>query len=88
MYNVYTMTAVQPKKGNTRKTGKEQYYTIPATANFCVDKIKNYINKDSLILEPCGGRGDFIKAIEDGGFDNKKMSYLRKNLLLTIIWSL
>jgi len=74
VYNVYTMTAVRPKKGNTRKTGKEQYYTIPATANFCVDKIKNYINKDSLILEPCGGRGDFIKAIEDSGFDNKIIS--------------
>jgi predicted RNA methylase len=74
VYNAYTMIAAQPKKGNTRKTGKEQYYTIPATANFCVDKIKNYINKDSLILEPCGGRGDFIRAVQAAGFDNEIIS--------------
>jgi len=65
---------VKKKKGNTRKTGKEQYYTIPLIADFCVDKIKPYIKPDSIILEPCGGKGDFIESVQNAGFKNKILS--------------
>ena len=62
------------KKGNTRTTGKEQYYTIPSVAGFCVEKMRPFVKDDSVILEPCGGKGDFIKEIKKAGFKNKIVS--------------
>jgi predicted RNA methylase len=62
------------KPGNKRKTGKEQYYTIPEISDFCVEKTRKYIKEDSIILEPAGGRGDFIESIKRAGFKNKIVS--------------
>ena len=51
------------KKGNTRKTGKEQYYTNSEIAKVCVDVAMEFVG-DDLLLEPCGGTGEFVKRFE------------------------
>lgn len=51
------------KKGNRRKTGKEQYYTLPAVADLCTETMLKYVDKNSRFLEPAGGEGSFIEAL-------------------------
>ena len=48
--------------GNTRKTGKEQYYTPLNTAQACLNQLDQIATAD-LYLEPCGGTGAFLKAL-------------------------
>jgi hypothetical protein len=48
--------------GNTRKTGKEQYYTLPNVVDDCV-KIAMKYHKGEKILEPAGGTGEFIEGL-------------------------
>ena len=59
------------KQGNSRKTGLEQYYTNPDIAKFCTDISMEFINKDDLLLEPCGGTGEFVERfmLTDNKFD-------------------
>lgn len=49
--------------GNTRKSGKEQYYTLPEVANKCVEIALKYYDGTTRILEPAGGTGQFIEAL-------------------------
>lgn len=57
------------KLGNTRVTGKEQYYTPPKTADEILSVLKELIPEiDSRIfLEPAGGTGSFIEAAKRVG---------------------
>ena len=50
-------------KGNSRKTGKEQYYTKPFVVDICVALSKEII-KTNYIIEPCAGSGEFTKKLE------------------------
>lgn len=68
-----TLTApvvpVMPKLGNTRVTGKEQFYTPTHTAHevlaHVADLVANLSSKH--LLEPAGGTGAFIDAAKDFG---------------------
>jgi predicted RNA methylase len=54
------------KKGNTRVTGKEQYYTPPGLAQELVKKLMNLVQLDNAIwIEPAGGTGNFINAAKN-----------------------
>lgn len=55
--------------GNTRVTGKEQYYTPPSTAALVVDRLLTRIPQlvDSPWLEPAGGTGTFIEVLKQRG---------------------
>ena len=55
------------KKGNRRKTGKEQYYTLPETADACVKDMLKIVGTNHMFLEPCGGEGSFIEALINNG---------------------
>lgn len=50
-------------KGNRRKTGKEQYYTLPGVADFCTDLILEKVGLERNFLEPAGGEGSFIDSL-------------------------
>jgi len=48
---------------NTRVTGKEQYYTDEAVVDLCLEEVQKHIDlRGRMILEPCGGTGEFIKG--------------------------
>lgn len=51
------------KEGNRRKTGKEQYYTLPKIADFCVEILFEFVGIENRFLEPAGGEGSFIDAL-------------------------
>jgi len=51
------------RKSRERVTGKEQYYTPTDTAKHCV-QIMDQIAFRDLYLEPAGGTGSFIEALE------------------------
>ncbi|MFM7014492.1 MAG: hypothetical protein ACKOXT_05880 [Actinomycetota bacterium] len=53
-----------PRLGNTRVTGKEQYYTPKETADALVDQVERVLGplNGRIILEPAGGTGAFIEA--------------------------
>ena len=55
-------------RANTRKTGKEQYYTNRDIAIRCSEIASKYIGKDHLVVEPAGGTGEFIEAMKSVGF--------------------
>ena len=59
----------KPKPGNKRVTGKEQYYTPELLAETLVRVVKKRITnfEDRTFLEPAGGTGAFIKAVEKLG---------------------
>jgi predicted RNA methylase len=58
--------------GNTRVTGKEQYYTPETTANMVIDNL--LARYPHLVerpwLEPAGGTGSFIDALHQRGITN------------------
>jgi len=54
---------MRKKTGNRRKTGKEQYYTLPVIADLCTTLVINKVGKDNKFLEPAGGEGSFIEAL-------------------------
>lgn len=48
---------------NTRVTGKEQYYTDADVVDLCLAEVQKHIDlTDRMILEPCGGTGEFIEG--------------------------
>lgn len=58
-----------PKLGNTRVTGKEQYYTPTSTAHEVMAHVADLVPNLSSrhLLEPAGGTGAFIQAARDFG---------------------
>jgi predicted RNA methylase len=57
------------KLGNTRVTGKEQFYTPKPLARELVAQIENVLGPltGKIVLEPAGGTGAFIEAVIDRG---------------------
>lgn len=58
------------KLGNTRVTGKEQYYTPSETASQVLDRVLSQAENNTarIFLEPAGGTGAFIDAALSRGF--------------------
>jgi predicted RNA methylase len=52
------------KLGNTRVTGKEQYYTPLALAHNLVEYVEQVLGplQEKTVLEPAGGTGSFVEA--------------------------
>ena len=52
------------KLGNTRVTGKEQFYTPIALAHTLVEKVETVLGslQGKTVLEPAGGTGSFVEA--------------------------
>jgi predicted RNA methylase len=57
------------KLGNTRVTGKEQYYTPPSTADSIIERVLDKIpdSASRSWIEPAGGTGTFIDAARRHG---------------------
>ena len=67
-----TISVAKPavkKLGNTRVTGKEQYYTPTDLAEKLIAEVQVFVPNlsDRIILEPAGGTGSFLKAAEKIG---------------------
>jgi hypothetical protein len=64
-----TETLASPKLGNTRVTGKEQFYTPQDLATELVAEVEKTIGplKGRTILEPAGGTGSFVEAVAKAG---------------------
>jgi hypothetical protein len=64
-----TETLASQKLGNTRVTGKEQFYTPQDLAIELVASVEKTLGplKDKTILEPAGGSGSFIEAVAKAG---------------------
>lgn len=60
----------QVKLGNTRTTGKEQYYTPSWLAKEILERSCRHISdyKSRVFLEPAGGTGSFVMAAIELGF--------------------
>jgi hypothetical protein len=65
-------TPAKPRLGNTRTTGKEQFYTPPALAKTLLSEVANYVGDltSRTMIEPAGGTGAFIKAAKKFGIEN------------------
>lgn len=63
---------LKTKLGNTRVTGKEQYYTPVAQAQKILDRVLSNVNflDRTPFLEPAGGTGSFVRAAMEKGFKN------------------
>jgi hypothetical protein len=57
-------TNLLPRLGNTRVTGKEQYYTPIALAHTLVGQVETSLGslQGKTVLEPAGGTGSFVEA--------------------------
>lgn len=64
-----TERVLTPKPGNTRVTGKEQYYTPSELAHTLVEYVEKTVGPIAgrTILEPAGGTGSFIEAVKARG---------------------
>lgn len=64
-----TETLASPKLGNTRVTGKEQFYTPQELATKLVTEVEKTVGplKGRTILEPAGGTGSFVEAVSKVG---------------------
>ena len=59
---------------NTRKSGKEQYYTNADVVDLCMRSVLDHIDlTDKVLLEPCGGTGEFIKGFQRNGVKDKNI---------------
>ena len=60
------------KPGNTRVTGKEQFYTPSQIALSVIERACRHIDnpKSRVFLEPAGGTGTFIGGAQEFGFEN------------------
>lgn len=54
--------------GNTRTTGKEQFYTPKYLSDEIVSQVVDMFGNEKLFLEPAGGSGNFIESAFDYGF--------------------
>jgi predicted RNA methylase len=57
------------KLGNRRKTGVEQYYTPKDLARNLSEELIAITGSDSSFLEPAGGNGSFVSALESLGVE-------------------
>jgi len=66
------MTSPAVKLGNRRITGKEQFYTPPATASWVVERVLELVpeSRNNVWLEPSAGSGAFIDALSQVGIEN------------------
>ena len=66
------MTSPAAKLGNRRVTGKEQFYTPPATAAWVVERVLELApeSRNQVWLEPSAGSGAFIEALGDVGISD------------------
>jgi hypothetical protein len=55
------------KLGNRRVTGTEQYYTPPELARELTEVLIQQVGTDRSFLEPAGGNGSFINALQGLG---------------------
>ena len=64
-----TTSPAKPRLGNTRVTGKEQFYTPPALAKQLLGEVLQRVPDltDRPFIEPAGGTGAFIKAAKKLG---------------------
>ena len=62
-------TLAKPRPGNTRTTGKEQFYTPAGLAESLVGEVAALVPDFSArtVLEPAGGTGAFISAAANAG---------------------
>ena len=62
-------TSKKPMLGNTRVTGKEQFYTPTALADRLVGEVVARVTDfhTRTVLEPAGGTGAFVDAAERAG---------------------
>jgi predicted RNA methylase len=62
-------SVLAPKLGNTRVTGKEQFYTPSSLAVELVGEIESVLGSlaNKIVLEPAGGTGAFIEAVKTLG---------------------
>ena len=59
---------------NKRKTGKEQYYTMPHVVDICIQAMQECVDLTAVtILEPCGGTGEFVEGLKRAGVDASKV---------------
>jgi hypothetical protein len=67
-----TSSPVKPRLGNTRTTGKEQFYTPPALAKTLLAEVAKHVPDlaERTMIEPAGGTGAFIKAAKKFGIAN------------------
>jgi len=65
-----TNSTSRPKTGNTRVTGKEQYYTPPQIAEQIIKNVTQFLPDahTRTLLEPAGGTGAFINPGIIAGF--------------------
>jgi predicted RNA methylase len=63
------IASAKPKLGNTRVTGKEQYYTPAHLAESLMAEVQAVVPNlpRRIIIEPAGGTGSFIKAASAAG---------------------
>lgn len=64
------MKETKPRLGNTRVTGKEQYYTPANLSLEIIQRVCRNIEDPTsrVFLEPAGGTGSFIEAAKEFGF--------------------
>lgn len=62
----------KPRLGNTRTTGKEQFYTPPQLAKTLMQEVAKLVPDlaERTMIEPAGGTGAFIKAAKKYGITN------------------
>ena len=58
--------SIAPKLGNRRVTGKEQFYTPQSLAESLAQSLLEFVPDlaDRVVLEPAGGTGSFIRAVQ------------------------
>ena len=54
-------------RGNSRKTGKEEYFTLPKVAQDCVDTLLRLYPDSKKFLEPAAGNGSFSNYLRTKG---------------------
>ena len=60
---------------NKRKTGAEQYYTMPKVVDLCISEVSKVVDlKDRKIIEPAGGTGEFIDGLLRAGVRSENIT--------------
>lgn len=67
-----TISPTKPRLGNTRTTGKEQFYTPPTLAKTLLSEVAKHVPdlETRTMIEPAGGTGAFIKAAKKFGIES------------------
>jgi len=60
-------------KGNKRKNGMEQFYTIQTVADELTQKVSKYFNEQTQFLDPCAGAGAFPEALKKLGIPEERI---------------